>query len=318
MPDIPTTGPEAILHALSQMDADSIEKEAREELATGKRTKRNKAVQKLRIVEGLRRNKINPTDFMITKVPVLPTKFRPFAAQGDTLIPGDANVLYKDLFDVKEAYDEERKMFGDKNAGQSRLALYDAVRASYGYGDPVKEKTAQKDVQGFLKQIVGRTAKHGFVQSKLMSKTQDNVGRSTIIPDPNFGMDEIGIPRDIAFVMYAPYIQRRLKQSGFRDAEALKHTKDRTPEAEDALKKVMEERPVLYSRAPAWHKFSINAGKPKLVEGDALIVNPYVAAGQGADYDGNCIIGSSKLLIRVEKGSEAWERFVHNEITESS
>lgn len=50
-------------------------------------------------------------------------------------------------------------MFGEHNAGQSRLDLYDAIRSSYGYGDPVKTKTKQKEVKGFLKKIVGKTSK---------------------------------------------------------------------------------------------------------------------------------------------------------------
>lgn len=304
--EIPKTGPEAILHALSQMNADSIEAEAKAALATGKKTHRNKAVQKLRIVEGLRRNQLEPKDYMITKVPVIPTRFRPFAAQGDTLIPGDANILYKDLLDVKAAHDEERKMFGEKNAGTSRLALYDAVKASYGYGDPVKPKTKEKDVQGFLKVIVGRTAKRGFVQSKLMSKTQDNVGRSTIIVDPELSMDEIGIPKAMAFTMYAPYIQRHLKQAGYRDAEALKHVKDQTPEALAALERIVRERPVLYSRAPAWHKFSVNAGNVKLVDDDAISISPAVTSGLGADFDGDNVIGC--ILVSYDK-SELLSKF---------
>ena len=297
--EIPKTGPEAILHALSQMNADSIEAEAKAALATGKKTHRNKAVQKLRIVEGLRRNQLEPKDYMITKVPVIPTRFRPFAAQGDTLIPGDANILYKDLLDVKAAHDEERKMFGEKNAGTSRLALYDAVKASYGYGDPVKPKTKEKDVQGFLKVIVGRTAKRGFVQSKLMSKTQDNVGRSTIIVDPELSMDEIGIPKAMAFTMYAPYIQRHLKQAGYRDAEALKHVKDQTPEALAALERIVRERPVLYSRAPAWHKFSVNAGNVKLVDEDAISISPAVTSGLGADFNGDSVFGDTSFTFRI-------------------
>lgn len=299
--EIPKTGPEAILHALSQMNADSIEAEAKAALATGKKTHRNKAVQKLRIVEGLRRNQLEPKDYMITKVPVIPTKFRPFAAQGDTLIPGDANILYKDLLDVKAAHDEERKMFGEKNAGTSRLALYDAVKASYGYGDPVKPKTKEKDVQGFLKVIVGRTAKRGFVQSKLMSKTQDNVGRSTIIVDPELSMDEIGIPKAMAFTMYAPYIQRHLKQAGYRDAEALKHVKDQTPEALAALERIVRERPVLYSRAPAWHKFNVNAGNVKLVDDDAISISPAVTTGLNADFDGDQQIDNVRVMYAARE-----------------
>jgi hypothetical protein len=60
---------------------------------------------------------MEPKDYMMQLVPIVPPKYRPFSAQGDSLIPGDANILYKDFFDVKEAHDQEKQMFGDENAG---------------------------------------------------------------------------------------------------------------------------------------------------------------------------------------------------------
>lgn len=315
MPDnenIPQTGPEAILHALKNMTVEEIEERAQKELTAGKKTKRNGAVQLLNIAKGMRRNNLKPEDYMISAVPVIPPKYRPIAAQGDSIIPGDANVLYKDLIDIRDAYNEENELLGDKYSGQSRLALYDAIKSVYGYGEAVKPKTRSKDVQGFLKKIVGRTAKTGFVQSKMLAKTQDNVGRSTITVDPELNIDEISIPKDMAYTMYAPYIQSQLKKIGLSDSEALRHVRDRSEMADKALKIVMEKRPVVYSRAPAWHQFSVLAGIPRIHDGDEIRTNPYVAAGLGADYDGNCVIGSSKLVIRVDKNSEAWKQLSTN------
>jgi DNA-directed RNA polymerase subunit A' len=123
----------------------------------------------------------------------------------------------------------------------------------------------------------------------MLAKTMDSVGRSTVVVNPELGIDEIEIPTDMAFTMYAPYVQRRLKRMGMKDSDALKHVVDRTPYAKSALEKELEVRPVIYSRAPAWHKFSINAGTVKLTDGDAIGTNPYVAAGMGMDYDGDTI-----------------------------
>ena len=297
--DFPKTGPEAIEYALSQVDPEKLEQSARETLREGKKSKRAEAVKILRITEGLKRNGQKPSDFMIHKVPVIPTQYRPFAAQGDTLIPGDENVLYKDTIDIINAYKDEASMFGEKNAGAARLAMYDSVKSLYGYGEPVKAKTKSKGIEGYLKKIVGRTAKLSYAQRRLFSRTQDNVGRSTITVDPDYGMDDIGLPRDLAYPMYAPYIQRRLKGKGFTDAEALRHTKDRTPDAERALIEEMRVRPVLSSRAPAWHKHSIIAQKPHLVDGSSIVTNPYTAAGQGADYDGDQQIGDVRCCFSI-------------------
>lgn len=302
------TGPQAIYDALSKITIDDIEAAGRAELATKKKTKRSTAVALLNIAKGLRNNGMEPKEFMMSVVPIVPPKYRPFSAQGDTLIPGDANVLYKDFFDVKESYDQEKEMFGEDNTGQATLDLYDSIRAISGYGDPVKQKTAQKEIKGFLKKIVGKTSKQSFFQSKMLAKTMDSVGRSTVVVNPELGIDEIEIPLDMAYTMYAPYIQRRLKRMGMSDADALKQVKERTEYAHRALEKEIQERPVIYSRAPAWHKFSINAGNVKLTEGDAIGTNPYVAAGMNMDYDGDTInvhVPSSDEAVR-----EAYEKLM--------
>lgn len=297
---IPQTGPAAIKYALDNLDLDEIEQQALEDLKTGKRTKRSGAVARLRIVKGMRRNNQTPSDYYIKYIPVLPAKFRPFAAAGGTFIAGDANVLYKDFFDIKNAHDEERELFGEENAGQSLLDLYDAARSVYGYGEPVKAKTKAKDVKGFMQKIVGSTAKFSYAQRRLFSKTQDNTGRSTVVVDPDYGIDDIGIPEDMAFTMYAPYIQRRLKLGGMKDIDALKAVRDRTPAALAALQKEVEVRPVLYSRAPSWHKFNVLAGKPKLVKGDAIAVNPYITTGMNMDFDGDQQLNIIELRISEE------------------
>lgn len=289
MPEPPKTGPEAIAYALSKLSAEEINNRGKALLATGKRSKRSSAVKLLNIARGMERNQLTPSDYLISSVPVIPPAYRPFAQQGDTMIPGDANVLYKDLIDIRDAHEEERKMFGDENSGQSRLALYDAVKSVYGYGEAVKPKTRAKEITGFLSKIVGKTAKHSYVQSKMLAKTQDNVGRSTIIADPDLSIDEIGIPREMAFTMYAPYVQRRLKQMGFRDAEALKAVKDKTDAAHRALEDVVKTRPVVYSRAPAWYRFNVTSGNVKLTDNKALSVNPITIGAQGGDFDGDTI-----------------------------
>lgn len=299
--DIPQTGPEAILYALQNMTVEDIEERAKADLKTGKKTKRNGAVQLLNIAKGMRRNNLKPEDYMISAVPVIPPQYRPIAAQGDSIIPGDANVLYKDLIDIRDAYNEERELLGDKYSGQSRRALYDAIKSVYGYGEAVKPKTRSKDVQGFLKKITGRTAKTGWMASKMLAKPMDNVGRSTITVDPELSIDQISIPKDMAYKMYAPYIQRQLKHIGMTDAEALQNVRDRSPMADRALALVMEKRPVLYSRAPAWYGFNFLAGSPRIHDGDDIKINPYVTTGMNADFDGDDVIGC--ILVSYDKST---------------
>ena len=286
---IPLTGPAAIKHALSRIDIGTAETDHRNMIKHGPKSKRSKAVQALNAIEGLKRNNLRADQLMIKNVPVIPPVFRPFSVVGDTFVPGDANELYRDLFHYRDIYKQTNDMFGASGNSDATLDLYDTAKALYGHGESIAPKTKQRGVSGFLQQVTGVSPKYSFFQRKLLSKPQDNVARGTIAIDPDLSLDSIGIPRDMAWKMYAPYVQRRLVRSGIKPGDALLNLRDRTELAHKALEREASERPVIYSRAPSWHKFNVIAGRPKLIDGDTIMVNPLITAGMNADFDGDAI-----------------------------
>lgn len=295
----PLTGPAAIQHALGKLDLDAVEQQHRDVIASKKISKRPDSVATLNAIEGLRRNELKPTDLMITKVPVIPPAFRPFSLVGSTFVPGDANELYGEVFKMREAHRDMRGTFGDAGAHDTRAALYRAVKAVYGYGDPDSAKLQGRGVSGFLKQVTGSSPKFSFVQRKLLAKPQDNVARGTIAVNPELSMDEIEIPYDMAWDMYGIYVQRKLVQAGVPPSEAVRELADRTDHAKKMLHRVVEERPVIYSRAPAWHKYNTVSGRVKLSEGKTISINPFVTTGLNADFDGDTI----NLHVPATEGS---------------
>lgn len=286
---MPLTGPAAIQHALGKLDLDAVEQRSRDVIKSKKISKRPDAVATLNAIEGLRRNELKPTDLMISKVPVIPPAFRPFSLVGDTFVPGDANELYGEVFKMREAHRDMQQTFGESGAHDTRAALYRAVKAVYGYGDPDSAKLQGRGVSGFLKQVTGSSPKFSFVQRKLLAKPQDNVARGTIAVNPELSMNEIEIPYDMAWSMYKPYIQRRLVQAGVAPSEALKAINDRSDHAKQMLEREVEDRYVVYSRAPAWHKYNTVSGRVKLTEGKTISINPFVTTGLNADFDGDTI-----------------------------
>lgn len=306
--NVPTTGPAAIQHALGKLNIDALEQEHRDIIHSGAKSKRHKSVQALNVIEGLRRNNLDPKDMMVTKVPVIPPAFRPFSVLGSTFVPGDANELYRDLFQYRDIYKESEKVLGESGSRQARLDLYDTVKALYGYGDPIAPKTKQRGVSGFLKQVTGSSPKFSFIQNKLLAKPQDSVSRGTIAVNPELSMDEIGVPLELAWTMYAPYIQRRLVRAGMKPSDALKNVKERTNMARQALDKEVEERPVIYSRAPSWHKFNVISGRPKLIEGNTIAINPLVTTGLNADFDGDAM--NLHVPSQPDAVKEAWEKLM--------
>lgn len=306
--NIPLTGPAALEHALSKINLEGLKEKHMQLIRSGARSKRTKSVQALNAIEGLQRNNLTPEKLLIQNVPVIPAAFRPFSVVGNTFVPGDANELYRDLFQYKDMHDETSYLLGEKGSSQAKLDLYDTVKALHGYGTPIAPKTKQRGVAGFLSQITGSNPKYSYFQRKLISKPQDSVARGTISVDPELSLDEIGVPLDMAWVMYAPYIQRRLVQNGMSAVSALENVKNRTDHARKVLDNEVQARPVIYSRAPSWHKFNVIAGRPKLIEGNTIAINPLVTTGLNADFDGDAM--NLHVPSQPDAVKEAWQKLM--------
>ena len=136
----PITGPGAIAHALSKINLDGLQEQHRQLIRAGAKSKRTKSVHALNVIEGLKRNGMTADKLLIQHVPVIPPAFRPFSVVGNTFVPGDANELYRDLFQYRDMHDESMSVLGDAGSSQSKLDLYDTVKALYGYGEPIAPK----------------------------------------------------------------------------------------------------------------------------------------------------------------------------------
>ena len=285
--DPPLTGPEAIQHALSRLDLDKLEAEQHQVVKRKTKTKLGHAARVLGIIQGMRRNEVKPADLMITKVPVLPPLYRPFSVVGETFTPGDSNELYKDLITYRDIYGRAVKELGHEGALDAWNGMRQALRACYGFDESPNPKSQTRGVKGFLHHITGTSPKTGWVQAKLISKTQDSVARGVIVPNPDLGLDEMGLPEEMAWPAYGSHVQRRMVRAGMSPADALRHVRDHTVQARRALELEMPERPVVLSRSPAWHQFNVFSATPKLIDGHAIQISPLTATGANADYDGD-------------------------------
>lgn len=296
---IPTTGPEAIFAALQGINLQEMEDEQRAVIKSGAKTKRSRAVRLLNTIRGLRVNKLEPKDMMLTSVPVIPPKFRPFSITGDTFLPGDSNEVYRDLLEYRRLYNDTEKVLGRDGASESYMDMYRAVKAAYGYGESPNPKTRARDVKGFLKMVTGTNPKTSFYQQKMISKPVDTVGRGVVIPDADLGMDEVGLPEEMGWKLFSSHVQRRLVRGGQPAPAALRHIQERSPVALKALEAEIKERPVVMTRSPAWHRTNVIGQTARLVPGDAIRVNTYITDGMNMDFDGDT------SSIHVPAGREA-------------
>lgn len=295
------TGPEALYKALKDIDIDRDFDQAKQDFKSGPKSKKQNALNRIMALDGLKRNKMSPEEFMISKVPVLPPKFRPYSIMGDTFLPGDANELYQDVFNMANTQKEIRDELGDEEAIANSDNVYKSLKALYGYGDPNNTKLKQRGVSGFLQKLIGGTSKFSQWNRSVISKPVDFSARSVIDPNPEISMDEMVLPYSMGIEIYAPYIQRELSKRGYSLKESLKHIKDQDKVAREALETVAKDRWVTASRAPTWIKFGYLGFKPRFHNYDNILINPIISSGTGGDFDGDQQLGHVYVCIPYEQ-----------------
>ena len=294
------TGTQAIYNALSDIDIDKDLEQAKQDFKYGPKSKKQQALNRIMALDGLKNNRMKPEEFMITKVPVIPPKFRPYSIMGkDTFLPGDANELYQDVINMAHTQGEILQELGPDEADKNVPNVYKSLKALYGYGEPASRKLKQRGVSGFLQKLIGGTSKFSQWNRNVISKPVDFSARGVIDANPEISMDELGIPYEMGFEIYSPYIQRELVKRGLSPKDALQNIKDQTKMAKDALQTVVDGgRWITASRAPAWFKMGVLGFKPVFHEGKNILLPPVVSSGLGADFDGDCQWGHVFVCIR--------------------
>lgn len=293
------TGTKAIKQALANIDVDKAMAQARLDIQGTKRGARDDAIRKLQYLKSAKRLNIHPSSWVLSKVPVIPPSFRPVSIMQGTGNPlvSDANYLYKELFDANENLKQLEGRIEDLS--QERMTLYNAFKGITGLGDPVHPKNVERRVRGILKHIFADSPKFGTVQRQLIATPVDIVGRAVITPNPDLDLDQVGIPESKAWDVYKPFIIRNLVRKGVPRLEAVRAVNDRLPMGRKALLEAMEDRPVVISRAPVLHRYGIMAFWPKLIPGDVMQTSPTVIKGFGGDYDGNCVVFDTEIVIDI-------------------
>ena len=281
------TGGEAVKETLSKVNVDAMIDQARNDVRTKRGSARDNAVKVLGYLTSAKKMGMEPKDWMISKVPVIPPAFRPISKAGDTALVPDANELYKELIETRNNYATLAKDLPPSALAEERLGVYRAVKAAYGLGDSVTTEGQAKNLKGPIRQVVGEIPKHSQFQYKVVAKNQDLVGRSVTVPDKNLSMDQVGIPEEMAWTMYKPFVVRKLAQRGYTPVDATRMIEEKTTVARHILDDVMREKPILMDRAPTWHKFNIMAFKPFIVEGREIRVCPLIDSGFSMDHDGD-------------------------------
>ncbi|MCS7092376.1 MAG: DNA-directed RNA polymerase subunit beta', partial [Patescibacteria group bacterium] len=285
-------GAEAVLEALSKLNLEKLTSELREELNTikGEGARYVKVAKRLKLVDTMRRAKVNPTWMIFKVLPVLPPELRPMVQlSGGRFATSDLNDLYRRIINRNNRLKHLIEL------GAPEIILRNEKRMLQEAVDSLIDSSQRKAIRrGRNKQPLRSLSdllkgKQGRFRQNLLGKRVDYSGRSVIIVGPELRLDQCGIPKDMALEMFKPFVLREMMARNI--APNVKSAKNmlerRPPEVFDILEEITKNHPVLLNRAPTLHKLSIQAFYPVLIEGSAIRIHPAVCGGFNADFDGD-------------------------------
>lgn len=285
---------------LSRIDLERESKAALQEFRNAPASKRDAAMKRYVAIERMNRQGVQPSEYMLDRIPVLPPIFRPVSSSHGLTMVSDANYLYAQILDARDDL-RDAKDLPREYQDKARANLYNKWQELTGLYDPEDVKLRNKNVGGLLQWALGKgSPKFSAVQRKVIGTSVDTVGRGVIVPDSRLTVDEIGIPVSMAFGIMAPFVTRALVKRGYSTVDAMKMVKRQDRQAMDALEEIVSTHPVEMNRAPSLHKFNILAFKPRLVQGHAIHVHPSICPGFAADFDGDTVANSTRIWIDLK------------------
>ena len=314
------TGAEAIKYLLQQINVQEIATTIRQELKNATKQKREKLIKRLEIAEAFSQSDNKPEWMVMDVIPVIPPDLRPMVQlDGGRFATTDLNDLYRRIINrntrLRKQFEVKAPDIMTKN---EKRILQEAVDALIDNSKRNKKMVVDKNRP--LKSLSDiLRGKQGRFRQNLLGKRVDYSGRSVIVIGPDLKMYQCGIPREMALILFKPFIISYLrKKEQLANAEIVQGvpqvtaSKDRSgiqkakklieqgaPEAMEALEKIVAEHPVLLNRAPTLHRLSIQAFEPKLVEGKAIRLHPLVTTAFNADFDGD------QMPVHVPLSNEA-------------
>lgn len=271
---------------LKAINLDTESAAAKKELEDAPLSMKDKALKRYVAIERMRRAGVHPADYMLDKIPVIPPIYRPISSHNGLTMVADSNYLYAQLLDARDDL-REAKSLPEEYRKDARTSLYKKWKELTGLYEPESASLKNKHVQGLLKWALGDSPKWSGFQRKVLGATVDTVGRGVITPDPRLKLNEVGVPKEMAYGIMAPFVERALVKRGYTPVEAIKQVKNKTPQSFEILKEVLKTQPVLMNRAPTLHKLNIMAFNPVLVDGHSIRINPSIVVPFNADFDGD-------------------------------
>lgn len=284
------TGAEYLRILLERINLEDFIKDQQLELNKAPKTKRKKILQKIKLASNLLKSGQEPKNFVLEALPILPPDLRPMIQlDGWRFASSDLNDLYRRVINrnnrlkkLMELWAPEVILKNEKRMLQESVdMLISGKTRTNRSGFFTSNKKELKSLTEVLK------GKKWRFRQNLLWKRVDYSGRSVIVVWPKLKLDECGIPKEMAIILFKPFVIGKLIEDWL--VYNVKHREriieDSWKEVWDALDEVIEWRYVLLNRAPTLHRLSIQAFKPVLVDGKAIQLHPLNCTWFNRDFD---------------------------------
>ena len=297
-------GADAVKVLLSEIELSKLNKELEEAMGNTKSKQiRKKLAKRLKLVQGFASSHSRPEWMVLEVLPVIPPDLRPLVPlEGGRFATSDLNDLYRRVINRNNRLKNLLQLkTPDVIIRNEKRMLQEAVDALFDNGRHGRAVTGAgnrplKSLSDMLK------GKGGRFRQNLLGKRVDYSGRSVIVIGPELKLNQCGLPKKMALVLFEPFIIRRLKDLGYVHTvrSAKKMIERQTPEVWDILEEVTKGHPVLLNRAPTLHRLSIQAFEPVLIEGEAIRIHPLVCTAYNADFDGDQMAVHVPLSVEAQ------------------
>jgi len=297
-------GAEAIRKLLEQTDLAKLNDEIEVSMvSTRSKQLRKKLAKRLKLVQGFATSRTRPEWMILNVLPVIPPDLRPLVPlEGGRFATSDLNELYRRVINrnnrLRTLLQHETPEVIIRN---EKRMLQESVDALFDNGRHGRAVTgaANRPLKSLSDMLKG---KGGRFRQNLLGKRVDYSGRSVIVIGPELKLNQCGLPKKMALVLFEPFIIRRLKEQGHVHTvrSAKKLIERQTPEVWDILEEVTKGHPVLLNRAPTLHRLSIQAFEPLLIEGEAIRIHPLVCTAYNADFDGDQMAVHVPLSVEAQ------------------
>lgn len=300
-------GAEAINYIFKTLDLDALDVELEAATqATKSVAVRTKIEKRRSLLRSLNREGIRPEWMFLEVIPVIPPALRPMVAlEGGRYATSDVNDLYRRVINRNNRLKKlmtigapDVILRNEKRILQEACdSLIDNTIRKHS-GTVAKSSSQKRSLKSLSDQLKG---KQGLFRQNLLGKRVDYSGRSVIVVGPKLGMNQCGLPKNMALELFRPFVIAKIieREMAFNVRGAGKLLEQPSDEIWEILEEVIKGKYVLLNRAPTLHRLSIRAFQPILIEGKAIQLHPLSCGGFNADFDGD------QMAVHVPLSEEA-------------